>query len=218
MSLQSKLDAFKAQFVKKAPAQALDMMARSTLTLRESGVLASAIQVGQKVEDVTLSNQDQKPISLSEVTADGPVILSFFRGIWCPYCNIELEALNSALPEVAAQNAKLVAISPQTPQHSEKLKADKKLGFDILYDEANRFAERLGVAFTLPEELAAIYKQFGINLPSYNGDESWRLPMPTRLIVDETLTVRYAAIDPDYTVRPDPSETIASLRSLRQTA
>ena len=108
----------------------------------------------------------------------------------------------------------MVAISPQGEDHNRKLIEDKKLTFQILGDPGNEVAETYGIRFKLPEDLREVYRTFGINLPEYNGDDSWTLPLPTRLIIDQDGIIRYAAINADYTVRPDPEETIAALKNL----
>lgn len=91
---------------------------------------------------------------------------------------------------------------------------EKKLSVDILSDPGNEVAERYGIRFKLPEDLKGVYEGFGINLDEYNGDTSWTLPMPTRLIIDRDGIIRYAEINPDYTVRPDPEDTIEALRKI----
>lgn len=218
MTLQTKLDSFKSGFEKQVPQSALDVMHKSTDDLRASGILDATVKVGDQLDDFTLSNQDGAPVPLSTLVESGPVILSFFRGTWCPFCNLELEALNDALADFSAAGVRFVAVSPQTSEHSAKLKADKGLDFDILSDVGNGLAETLGVAFAVDAELRKIYESFGVKLPDYNGDDSWRLPMPTRLVIDQDRIVRHAEIDPDYTVRPEPSETLSVVQGLKEAA
>lgn len=211
MSLQETLDAIKADFEASAPADAVATMHKSTQELRASGILEQTIKEGDKLPPFTLNNQDKEAISSVELLAKGPLIISFFRGIWCPYCNAELEALHAWNDRFAAAGAQLIAISPQKEIQSAKLKRDKSLSFDILADAQNNLARQLRVAFELPADLKAIYQKFGIDLAMYHGDDSWTLPMPTRLVVDQSGLVIHADIDPDYTVRPDPSLTLDAL-------
>ena len=112
--------------------------------------------------------------------------------------------------------AGLIAISPQMEKYNDTIIKEKKLTFTIVSDAHNNIAEQLGIKFTLPEKLQGIYDSFKINLPHYNGDDSWTLPMPTRLIVDTSLTIRYIEIDPDYTVRPEPLHTLEVLKDIVQ--
>jgi peroxiredoxin len=107
-----------------------------------------------------------------------------------------------------------VAISPQEEVHNLKLIEDKKLNFQIYSDPGNEVAQQFGIRFKFPENLKEVYLKFGIDLQKYNGDDSWTLPLPTRLIIDQDGIIRYAAINADYTVRPDPEETIAALKSI----
>ena len=127
---------------------------------------------------------------------------------------MELEALAEKVSEFEKLGASLVLIAPQLEPHNRAIKEEKGLEVDILSDPGNEVAERYGIRFKLPGDLKPIYQQFKINLDEYNGDDSWTLPMPTRLIIDKDGVIRYAEMDPDYTVRPDPEETIAVLKEI----
>ena len=214
MTLQAKLDAFKEDFKKTAPQAAQEVMETATQELRSSGILDQTIKVGDKLPPFTLRNQDGLEISSAELLQDGPLVVNFFRGIWCPYCNIELEALNEALPDFTAAGASFVTIAPQLEKSAKRNKESKKLSFDILVDEGNQYARELGLVFALPQALREVYTQFGIVLPDHNGDDSWTLPMPARLVIDQKGVVVYANINPDYTVRPEPVEVTEVLNGL----
>ncbi|MFH1983968.1 MAG: redoxin domain-containing protein [Pseudomonadota bacterium] len=127
---------------------------------------------------------------------------------------MELDALEKSAVDIAALGASLVAISPQNPTDSAALKKEKKLSFPILQDPGNAVAAAYGIRHALPEALRAIYLKFGIDLPTFNGDDTWTLPMPARLVIDTGGIVRYAAVNADYTVRPEPEETLAALRAI----
>lgn len=127
---------------------------------------------------------------------------------------MELEALAKATTEIEALGASLVLISPQLVKHNRAVSEEKGLAAEILSDPGNEVAQRYGIRFELSEDLKKVYQQFKINLEEYNGDESWALPMPTRLIIDRNGTIRYAEISPDYTVRPDPEETVVALKEI----
>ena len=127
---------------------------------------------------------------------------------------MELEALAEKVTEIENLGASLVLIAPQLETHNRAIKEEKGLEVDILSDPGNEVAERYGIRFSLPGELHGIYRQFKINLDEYNGDGSWTLPMPARLIIDTDGVIRYAEINPDYTARPDPEETIAALQEI----
>lgn len=127
---------------------------------------------------------------------------------------MELEALAKAAADIEALGATLVLISPQLEEHNRAMAEEKKLSVEVLSDPGNEVAERYGIRFALPEDLKQVYQNFGIRLEEYNGDTSWTLPMPTRLIIDRNGIIRYAEINPDYTVRPDPEDTIDALKKI----
>jgi peroxiredoxin len=141
--------------------------------------------------------------------------VSFYRGVWCPYSNLELQALQAALPEINARGASLVAISPQTQANSRKSQRDNKLDFPILSDVGSEVANAFGIRFSLPAYLAEVYKIFGNNLPVINDDPSWVLPMPARYVIGKDGVIAYSEVNPDYTQRPDPSELLPVLDRLR---
>ena len=116
--------------------------------------------------------------------------------------------------EIRKLGGNLVAISPSTRENAAAIADKAKLGFDILCDPGNRYAEQLGLSFALPDQLREVYDGFGINLPKFNGDSSWTLPVPARFVVDRDGIVRYSEADADYTVRPEPEETIAALKAV----
>ena len=127
---------------------------------------------------------------------------------------MELEALQTVVDEIKSLGANLISISPQVPEFSRKLISRNNLTFDLLSDPGNKVAGAFGIAFSFPEDLKNLYLKFGIDLPKNNGDESWTLPMPARFIIDRNSTIRYAEVDPDYTVRPEPEHTIEALKGL----
>ena len=127
---------------------------------------------------------------------------------------MELEALNDSAASISAIGASLVLVSPNTIEHTQAIAEEKKLACDILSDPGNTVASRYGLRYTMADDLKALYQQFGINLEEYNGDDSWTLPLPARMIIDTEGMIRYAAINTDHTVRPEPAETIAALKEI----
>ncbi|HEX3664601.1 MAG TPA: peroxiredoxin-like family protein [Rhizomicrobium sp.] len=223
MTLQDRLDAFKADFEGgklsfKPTADALDVMHRATADLIASGQALNAKKAGDKAPDFTLKDQDGSPISLPSLLARGPVVASFYRGAWCPYCNMDLQALQAALPEIEARGASLIAISPQTAPNSRKSQHDNKLAFPILNDDKSRVAAAYGLRFSLPDYLVELYKGFKNDLPTFNDDPAWVLPMPARYVIGSDGIIAYAEVNPDYTQRPDPSELLPVLGKLHITA
>lgn len=115
---------------------------------------------------------------------------------------------------IRSAGADLLTISPQQPEFNHKLIKEKNLTFDLLSDPGNRVAKTFGLVYTFPEDLKQIYLQLGIDLGKYNGDDSWTLPIPGRFIIDRSGIIRYAQVNPDYTVRPEPEEAISVLKGL----
>jgi peroxiredoxin len=220
MALQDRLDALKADFESgrfplKPTKEALDIMHRATAELIASAQAQRAKKAGDVAPEFTLDDPDGKPISSRELLAKGPLVLSFYRGVWCPFCNLELQALQSALPEITARGASLAAISPQTAPNSRKSQRDNKLGFPILSDAKSEVANAFGIRFKLQDDLIELYKSFKNDLPAFNGDPAWVLPMPARYVIGTDGVIAYSEVNPDYTQRPDPSELLPVLDRLR---
>ncbi|MEL6495485.1 MAG: peroxiredoxin-like family protein, partial [Cyanobacteria bacterium J06623_7] len=184
------------------------------LLLLESKVAEQSIGKGQKLSNFTLPNALEQEISLKSLLAKGAVVVSFYRGGWCPYCNLELRALQAALPEITARGATLVAISPETPDSSLSTKEKNELSFEVLSDRGNLLARELGLVFTLPESLRPIYSNFGIDIPAHNGDETFELPLPATYVVKADGTIVYHFVHADYTQRLDPDQIIEALDTI----
>lgn len=223
MSLQDRLNAFKADFEAgklpfKPTAQAIEIMHRATVALIASGQAQRARKAGEFAPEFTLNDPDGTPVSSRDLLRQGPLVVSFYRGVWCPYCNLDLQALQAALPDIVVRGATLVAVSPQTAPNSRKAQRDNKLNFPILSDTSSAVAAAFGIRFALPDELIALYKSFGNDLPAINNDPSWVLPMPARFVIGTDGIIAYAEVNPDYTRRPDPSELLPVLDNLHAAA
>ncbi|HTI00539.1 MAG TPA: peroxiredoxin-like family protein [Acidisoma sp.] len=217
MALQDELDAFKADYEAgkpphSVPRSAIKTMQRATAELIASGAASRALKAGSKAPGFTLNDPDGQSVSSRDLLAQGPLIVSFYRGIWCPYCNMELRALQAALPAFAALGARLVAVSPQTPVNSRKSVRQNSLTFPILADPHNDVAAGFGLRFAMPDDLVALYKNLKNDLPSFNGDQSWTLPMPGRFVIGQHGIILYAEVNPDYTKRPQPENMLPALR------
>jgi peroxiredoxin len=220
MALQDRLDAFKADFIsgkwlRQPTKEVLDSMNRTTAELIESGQAQRAKKAGDVAPEFTLLDPEGKEVSSRDLLARGPLVVSFYRGVWCPYCNLELQALQEALADITVRGANLVAISPQTAANSRKSQRDNKLSFPILSDVKSEVANAFGIRFVLPDYLVELYKGFGNNLPLTNNDPSWVLPMPARYVIGTDGIIAYSEVNPDYTHRPDPSELLPVLDRLR---
>jgi len=214
MSLQKELEERFNTVSQKVPQDILNTMLDVTRRLVESGIADNSLKVGDKVPDFNLPNAAGEEVRLKEFLDKGPVILNFYRGGWCPYCNLELNAYQKHLPDINELGASLVAISPQTPDNSLSTAEKNELKFQVLSDVGNKVANQFGLVFKVPSELQEIYNNFGITLPKFNGDESWELPMPGTYVIDKDGTVSYAFADADYTKRAEPDEVIAKLEEI----
>ena len=213
-TLQSQLDASQAAFRLQIPAASLAVVDQATRDLASSGVVDTALQVGGRVADFSLPNQNGESKSLSDLLKAGPLVISFYRGGWCPYCNMELAALQKVLPEIEAAGARLIAITPESPDHSLSTAAKHALTFDVFSDQGNGVARRFGLEFALPEALRQLYGNFGIDLPARNGDDSFTLPMPATYVVGADGNVIYRFVDADYTKRAEPSDVLKALQGI----
>ncbi|MGJ3647842.1 peroxiredoxin-like family protein [Sphingomonas sp. GlSt437] len=219
MTLQAKLDAFKADFRAgkppyNVPSSVIETMDRATNDLIASGAAARALKAGDVAPAFTLPAPDGTLVSSRDLLAQGPLIVSFYRGVWCPYCNMELRALQEALPEFRAAGATLVAISPQTRVNSRKSVRDNGLDFPILSDAGNATADAFGLRFQMQDYLVELYRDVLRNdLPGFNGDDSWTLPMPGRFVIGQDGVIRYAEVNPDYTRRPEPADMLPAVRA-----
>ncbi|WGS53043.1 AhpC/TSA family protein [Paraburkholderia sp. D15] len=217
MSLQDKLDAFRANFEAggppyNAPSHIHEPMHRATRELIESGAAGRALKVGDKAPAFTLNDAEGTSHSSADFLACGPLIMTFYRGVWCPYCNFDLQALQASLPQLESRGAQLVAISPQTAPNSRRSQRENHVSFPILSDPGNEVAAAFGIRFKLPDYLADLYKTvFKNDLAVANGEASWTLPMPARFVIGQDGVILYAEVNPDYTRRPDPEELLPVL-------
>jgi peroxiredoxin len=216
VTLQDRLNELKKDLAAKVPLEAQAIMQRATAALKNSGQAQSAVRVGDAVQGFTLPDITGAIFRSEEHWGRGPLVVSFYRGFWCPYCNIELQALQETLGEIRARGAELVVISPQSAANSRRSTRVHGLQFSILVDQGNHVASQFGLRFKLPPELIELYKGFGNNLSIVNGDESWTLPMPARFVIDSVGVVRYAEINADYSIRPDPRDLLPLLDTIAQ--
>ena len=220
MKLQDKLDAMREDFENGrfplVPTQAqLETMSNATQSLIDSRQADNAVEAGETAPEFVLEDADGNTVSSRSLLTRGPLIATFYRGVWCPYCNFDLQALEEIRPEIEARGASLVAISPQTQANSRKSQRDNKLGFPILSDAGASIADQFGLRFSLPKDLIEVYQQFGNDLARLNDDPFWVLPMPARYVIGTDGVIVYAEVNPDYTRRPHPSELLPVLDRLR---
>ncbi len=210
-TLASQLEAMNASVRAQAPATVLDLIDAANRRLAQSGLAGRALQAGQRAADFVLPDARGATVSLASVRSRGPVVLSFYRGAWCPYCNLELQAWQRHLPALQARGASFAAISPQLPDASLTLAQKHALGYPVLSDVGNGVARQFGLVYTLDESLRPVYEQFGIDLPASNGDSTFELPVPATYLIGRDGIVAGAWIDADYRKRAEPSAVLARL-------
>jgi len=214
MSLQEQLKAKYEEIKKNAPNE-VAIFDADTESFISSGDAPQGLQVGDQLASFELPNQLGQTISLDELQGDSNIVISFYRGGWCPYCNIELCVLQQALPEFTSHGARLIAISPQLPDESMSTAEKNELSFPVLSDAGNKVAKEFGLVFTLSEQLRPLYESFNIDLPATNGDKSFELPIPATFIIDSDGVVKGAFVNADYKQRMDLSDIINVLKEIK---
>jgi len=187
---------------------------RGVRELQAGGMAGRAAAVGTTAPDFALPDAHGRTVALGSLLARGPLVLTFYRGGWCPYCNLELRAYDRLRDDIRATGADLVAISPEVPDESLSTAEKNALRFDVLSDAGNRVARAYGLVFRLNDELVEIYRRNGNDLERINGDASWELPVPGTFVVGADGRIAGRFVDPDYTRRQDPEEVLALLRRL----
>lgn len=214
MTLQQELAAFRAEWERTAPEGRAALYTAKIEELRASGLPQQALRTGQSAPDFTLPDVEGRPVGLSALLRGGPVVLTFYRGGWCPYCNIQLRAYQRALPEITALGGRLVAVSPQSPDASLSTAEKNALEFAVLSDGRNGVARRYGLVFTLPDELQDAMRANGKPLTEINGDNSWSLPVPATFVIAADGRIALAHVEVDYRERLEPDAILAALRNL----
>jgi peroxiredoxin len=183
--------------------------------LKASGLAERAVGTGGHIALPVLRTIDGLPVDLIETAAGRPVVLVFYRGGWCPYCNVTLRAYAQALPLIERAGAAVIAVTPETPEEANRTARRNDLGFAVAVDRGNRFARTLGLVFDVPADLRPLYREIGIDLPVHNGDSSFELPIPAVYVLDAVGRVLSAHVEADFTIRADPADALAVLNSLK---
>jgi peroxiredoxin len=214
-TLKDSIDAFMKGVASHAPPEVLAGLGAEVKKLVESGIAGQALRVGAKAPDFTLPDAHGRPLTLSGLLAKGPAVVTFYRGGWCPFCDLQLRAYQGVLSAIHDLGAELIAISPQTPDYALSDVEKKQLTFPVLTDKGNAVARDFKLVFALSEALRKLQTHFGSVLPKFNGDESWKLPMPGTFVLDRHGIVRFASVDPNWMVRVEPAVILEALRDAR---
>lgn len=213
-TLKEALAAYQAKSIAKKTDEQNAIMANATQALIDANIEANALKVGDTIPGFSLPNAKGENTNSNALLEQGPLVIAFYRGGWCPYCNLELRALQQLLPEFEKVGAQLVAISPQTPDNSLSTQEKNELSFEVLSDVGNNIARKFGLLFTMPTDLQQLYAHFNLDIPKHNGDQTFELPMPATYVVDKNGVIQYAFIPADYTKRAEPSEVLEVVKGL----
>ena len=211
-SLKELLEARKENFNASASEEKKDKYARGIEAVESDGTLDRALKVGAKAPNFTLNNALGEAVSLDSYLAKGPVVLTWYRGGWCPYCNLTLAKLQEELPKIQSLGANLLALTPELPDSSISTSEKHELTFEVLSDLDNQVARQYGLVFKLIPEVAELY-QAGFGLHEFNGNDSDELPLAATYIIDTDGTIVYAFLDKDYRNRAEPRELTAFLKA-----
>ena len=211
------LEELSREFRSTASPERLQANAQTISDLVANGLSASALREGDVAPECSLPDAHGQMVALKTLLDRGPVVVSFYRGGWCPFCNLELRGLQRVLPEIVQMGASLVAISPQLPDNSLSTQEKNQLTFPVLSDVGNIEAKRFGIVFTLPTALVEANRAIGRELVEINGETgAAQLPMPATFVLDKSGVIRLAFVEEDWSKRLDPDIVVDTLRGLRK--
>ncbi|KAL4875696.1 redoxin domain-containing protein [Aspergillus karnatakaensis] len=215
MSLTDQLNGVFTRFKENAPDAAKLPILEANAQFAKTFDLTQTIQVGDNLPPFRLPNALGEEVSSTDLLARGPLLITFYRGSWCPFCDLAVQSLQRHLSDFQSKGVTLVAITPELPDYSLSLTEKHDLKFPVLTDRGNQYAEQLGLLFRMPESLRPVFKAFGHDLVEHNGDDSFVVPVTATLLVDERGVVRNAFIDPNYAKRLEPAVAMEWINSLQ---
>jgi peroxiredoxin len=208
MSLRNQLDQLTAKLRAMVPAERLAVVDLAAAQLSHSGLAERALKIGDHAPNFELPDGDGMLWRSEDLLRSGPLVIVFYLGRWCAYCNAQLRALQEIHPQIAEAGASLVAISPQTQKHTYMTRDMHKLRFPVLSDAGNQVARKFGLVYRLSPEMQAMYESIMTKLPGYNGDQSWELPLAATYVIQPDGKISYARVDADWRKRPEPEELL----------
>jgi peroxiredoxin len=198
------------------PAAASRIIDGGIASVKASGIANGARKAGQTAPDFVLPSATGENVILSQLVTWGPVVLVFYRGGWCPYCNVQLRAYQRILPELTKRGATLVAISPQTPDFTAYTAKEKALTFPVLSDVGNKVARQYGLAYGVGLQVADTLRGLGIDLSAYNGTSDDELPLTATFLVGSDRVIAWSEVEANFKHRADPADLLAALMRLQQ--
>jgi peroxiredoxin len=211
VTLSSQLEQLTTKLRAMVPAERLTTVDQTIEELIRSGIAGQALKAGNTIPSFELPDGDGMLWRSEDLLRNGPLVIVFYRGRWCAYCNTQLVALQEIHSQIAAHGASLVAISPQTQKHSYLTRDMHKLGFPVLSDAGNIVGKKFGLVYRVPVDLQKMYESIMTKLPGYNGDQSWELPLAATFIVQPSGEISYARVNADWRERPEPHEIVEQL-------
>jgi len=209
-SLREQIEAFQAQSASRVSPEVQERSRARRAQLAKSGIAEKSLKAGETAPDFTLPDAYGNPIALSALLAHGSVVLTFYRGDWCPFCNLTLRAYQKILPEIYPLHATLVAVSPQNPDNTLLTVQHKELTFPVLSDIGNQVARQYGLVWSVPAD----QRSTSANLPQYNGDDTWELPVTGTFVITPAGIIKLASVDADWTHRLEPQVIVETLRQM----
>jgi peroxiredoxin len=182
--------------------------------LIDAGAADGALKAGDRIPEFLLPNAEGRLVSSAELFAKAPLVLNFYRGVWCPYCSAELNALAEATPRLRAAGATVVAITAETGGVALKTKKERNLDFEILCDVDNGVAMECGLMFRIPDDIQIAYRKFNVHMPKIYGNDSWMIPIPATYVVDKDRVIAHAYVNVDYRDRCDPESLVEVVAKL----
>jgi peroxiredoxin len=213
MSLAQELEELTTKLHALVPAERLAVVEQQISDLGKTGIAECALKPADRAPAFELHDGDGMLWPSENLLRTGPLVIVFYRGRWCAYCNTQLAALQRVHSKIAEAGASLVAVSPQTQKHSYMTRDMHKVRFPVLSDPGNAVANKFGLVWRLSPELQQMYEAIMTKLPGYNGDQSWQLPLAATYIVQPNGVISYARVDVDWRKRPEPEEILKCLSS-----
>lgn len=211
-SLTEELAAKAQASAETAPAERLEKFQAGIDLVRDSGIEKSALQVGDTAADGELIGWDGNTVKLSDLWSNGPIVLMWYRGGWCPYCNIQLRAMQQSLKQIEGAGAQLVVLTPELPEKAKETASANDIDMVALHDRDNGLAHKYGIMFDLPDPIVPIYRD-QLKLPSYNGSDKLQLPLAATYVINSSGKITFTFLDADYKKRADPADVVDAIKA-----
>lgn len=202
------------EFMESLPSDAKNIVEQNFVEIMSADHGNNALNEGATASDFTLPNVKGRQTQLSELLEEGPVVINFYRGGWCPFCNLEFKSLHDVLPQIKQHGATLIGISPELPDNSLGTVEKHNLQFEVLSDVGNKVAEQYGLVMKVPEVIRPLYLEWGLDLPTVNGENTWELPIPATYVINTDGKIITAYVNKNYTERMEPNDIIKALEVL----